>query len=564
MLEPVRAAALLVAASHVVRARRALGDVAGHPFHGNQWTHGGGGELSSPSEAVHDILSGKRASVAEADVRRFLKKTLKQDAPVDLTKLQVEGHLIFGGNGLGIARTDMPQVPKDMRQQFLDEARERGITARREDVDPLSLHPSQKEISAQQVAVKLRKYEKDPDRAFPPILVSKDNYILDGHHHWGVMATVRLDHPGARIPVNRLSVGVRAALREMREFDERHDIKREAIKAALDWAFSALEFDEDEHPRDDAGKFTDKGGTSSPRTQALGSGRVKSSERVTGSINTVEKITLVDDKGHTVDAIFKPVAGETWTNGEIAQRQFVETYGVHPESELGQRIMAADYDDPEIQDLPAFDPDDYGDFEDDSPVRDTVSNRDFTYAEREAAAYDVDQALGLGVVPPTITREIDGKTGMVQEFIKADYRHNFNEVDPDSIYGAAVLDIVTGNTDRHSGNYLVANGKFVTIDQGLTFPDSSSEFRPDAIAQALSVIPSTKMSEGFAAQIVERLEKTDWEKLSERWPLSRGERTHFYQRINRLRLAFEEYEPSVGVRAVLKDLSAESTIASDW
>jgi len=116
VLDPVRAASLLVAA---MRRAGTLVDLEYDPSeardsHG-RWTKGGG-ELSSPSEAVHDILTGKRASVAEEEVRSFLKKSLKQAAPVDLTKLRVEGHQIFGGNGLGIARADMPQIPKDMRQ----------------------------------------------------------------------------------------------------------------------------------------------------------------------------------------------------------------------------------------------------------------------------------------------------------------------------------------------------------------------------------------------------------------------------------------------------------------
>lgn len=52
MLEPVRAASLLVAAAKTVLVRRMLGDVAGHPFHGNQYT---GGEFGTRDPFVYHI-----------------------------------------------------------------------------------------------------------------------------------------------------------------------------------------------------------------------------------------------------------------------------------------------------------------------------------------------------------------------------------------------------------------------------------------------------------------------------------------------------------------------------
>lgn len=320
----------------------------------------------------------------------------------------------------------------------------------------------------------------------------------------------------------------------------------------------AAEFVEEEHPRDEAGKFTDKASSS----KVLTSGKVKSSEKIDGSINHVEKVVLVDDEGHSTEAIFKPVYGESWTGGEQARRQFEETYGVEPESELGQHIIAADYDDPMIQQYPAFDPDDYGDFEDDAPVRDSITNRDFTYADREAAAYEVDQALGLNVIPPTTVRGIDGVKGMVQQYAEPDDRQNLSKVDPDSVYGAAVLDIVTGNTDRHFGNYLISNGRFVAIDQGLTFPDGDNEFRPDAVVDALAAIGKERMTPDFAERVKQKLEKTDWEGLTQKWAISSAEKRSFFSRLSKLREAFDEYDsPEDGIKQVLRDMTVESTIA---
>lgn len=317
---------------------------------------------------------------------------------------------------------------------------------------------------------------------------------------------------------------------------------------------SLAEWDESQHPRDEAGKFTDSG--SSSKEKVLSSGKITSSSQVGGSVNAIFRVTMTDGQGHTVDAILKPTAGESWTNGEMGRKQFFETYKVDPESELGQQIIAGDFDNPAIRDLPAFDPDDYADFEDDSPVRDTITNKDFSFAEREVAAYEVDQALGLGVVPPTSMR----KDGMVQEFVTQD---DDSITDPDSVYGAAILDIMIGNTDRHSGNYLVRNGKFVAIDHGLSFPDSGMEFRPDAtVSEIFNLAASARMSKAFEAKVREKLEDTDWKKLAGRWKLSSGEKKAFFDRIRILRTAFEDYEDSThAVKDAMRQLVKQSTIS---
>jgi hypothetical protein len=150
---------------------------------------------------------------------------------------------------------------------------------------------------------------------------------------------------------------------------------------------------------------------------------------------------------------------------------------------------------------------------------------------------------------------------MVQEFVQADDEYNQNKLDPDSVYGAAVLDIVTGNTDRHSGNYLVVDNRFIPIDHGLTFPDSGSEFRPDAVVGALVAIHDAHMSPEFAQQVRQRIEDTDWEKIGNKWDLSSQEEHQLFDRISKLREAFDSYEPEAAIKHVLAELSKESTIA---
>lgn len=321
-----------------------------------------------------------------------------------------------------------------------------------------------------------------------------------------------------------------------------------------------LEFNPDQ-PRDEDGKWT--GGSSDRSAAHLTKGKVHGRERILGSVNHVERISLVEEGKHpvndAVEAIFKPVSGESWTAADVTSKEQEAMRERYPTEEFEQML-----DDGEFG----------GDGDPDEPVRETITNRDFSYADREAAAYELDEALGLGVVPPTIVREIDGKRGMVQQYIETGTGLGAGDsgIDQDSVYGLAILDIATGNTDRHAGNVLIDNDRrAVAIDQGLSFPDDSQwhdnyQFRPDATISLLAANQGS-MSAEMSSRITEKLKNIDWKQLSSKWPMTEGERSGFLKRIERLKDVFvdEEYgNPSQGVRGLIIDMARESNIASTY
>ena len=131
-------------------------------------------------------------------------------------------------------------------------------------------------------------------------------------------------------------------------------------------------------------------------------------------------------------------------------------------------------------------------------LRKTI-NPKISQSVREAVSYDLDQVLGLGVVPPTVytekkfVRDTDPNT----EFTQAGSSQSFvdgtsaAEMDDDlismykdgtenlklSMQKMALFDEITGNTDRHEGNVMVSNDKerVYGIDNGLTFPRKLGE-----------------------------------------------------------------------------------------
>lgn len=197
-----------------------------------------GGEFMSVLHGAKDALDSllnedRDVSIDRNDVRAFLELAGEQHEDPDMTKLQVEGMEIFGGNGLGIDRADMPQIPPEHRQKFLQFMESQGVTFTEESVDPLTLKPTQNKISARRVALKLAKYEKGKKK-FPPVLTSEESRILDGHHHWGMMAAFALEFPDAKMSIFRFKASTKQALGLMHAYMKIHGLKRKDIAEKAD------------------------------------------------------------------------------------------------------------------------------------------------------------------------------------------------------------------------------------------------------------------------------------------------------------------------------------------
>jgi uncharacterized repeat protein (TIGR03843 family) len=100
---------------------------------------------------------------------------------------------------------------------------------------------------------------------------------------------------------------------------------------------------------------------------------------------------------------------------------------------------------------------------------------------REVAAFELSEAMGVGVVPPTVLRGGPLGEGSVQLFVDADHeQHYFTlyEERPDlhdQLRVIAVFDLIANNTDRKGGHCLLGrDGRVWAIDNGLCF---SAEFK---------------------------------------------------------------------------------------
>jgi len=97
----------------------------------------------------------------------------------------------------------------------------------------------------------------------------------------------------------------------------------------------------------------------------------------------------------------------------------------------------------------------------------------------EVAAYRLSEAMGLGIVPPTILRDGPFGEGSVQLFVDVDVQQHYftifeqREDLHDRLRAMCAFDIVANNTDRKGGHCLIdAEDHIWAIDHGVCFsPD---------------------------------------------------------------------------------------------
>jgi len=190
-----------------------------------RWTSGGSdGTSSSPKEIADRLAAGKSVTVEPSQVVGIAKYVASKSDPETRKNAQYDKtnlsnlHLTTGkdvfaqGPKTGIyQRAAMPQIPSSAKPAFLESLSKAGIGVTRETISPNDLKPSQRDYSAAGSSNQHELLEtkgmftgnvtpKDGDR----ILVSKDNYIIDGHHRWAGYQMEALTNTDVRVPVIKI------------------------------------------------------------------------------------------------------------------------------------------------------------------------------------------------------------------------------------------------------------------------------------------------------------------------------------------------------------------------
>lgn len=114
---------------------------------------------------------------------------------------------------LDIPRDEMPQIDAKNLYKFLQYLKQSNCTFENCDVDAASLKPSQNELDTD----KADKIWNDGNALENPIIISDDNYVLDGHHRW---FAVKRNSPETKIKCIKLNKSANSCIDLMHNFDK--------------------------------------------------------------------------------------------------------------------------------------------------------------------------------------------------------------------------------------------------------------------------------------------------------------------------------------------------------
>jgi len=123
-----------------------------------------------------------------------------------------ESKIFIPKGNLKIPRRNMPQVDSKHFTHLLKWLKSQGVSVRQSKAQGIKLKPIQKEINIQAVEQLMK--TNDP-KLRKPFLITKDGFILDGHHRW--LALLQSDR---KIIVDAIQINlkVKDALRILREY----------------------------------------------------------------------------------------------------------------------------------------------------------------------------------------------------------------------------------------------------------------------------------------------------------------------------------------------------------
>lgn len=131
---------------------------------------------------------------------------------------------------LGIARSQMPQIKSTKVPDFIRCLGGQGIGVSKGVVRADSLNATQREINTSKVEA-LAANPANKKHLQKPVIISKDDYLMDGHHRWMALLT---QDPDARMPVVRVNLKIRDLLDAANGYDgvECKDIAASLLKIA--------------------------------------------------------------------------------------------------------------------------------------------------------------------------------------------------------------------------------------------------------------------------------------------------------------------------------------------
>jgi hypothetical protein len=182
-------------------------------------TFGGGSDIpdgvpAADLEKFNTDINKVAKQVADA-------KAKGEPAPnINLCDVTIPGTNLYCDDNLGIPRDEMPQFKGtatpgsraasmdadasgevDTEPVFREMLQQKGIKVLQTEVPADKLKATQKDLVGAKVVGMMGALEKDPnhEKITAPIYVSRDGYVIDGHHRWAAIVAYNAQHPDNQI-----------------------------------------------------------------------------------------------------------------------------------------------------------------------------------------------------------------------------------------------------------------------------------------------------------------------------------------------------------------------------
>ena len=194
-----------------------------------------------------------------------------KEAPVfNLCNVSVEGTNLFCAESKGVPRVEMPVIPAKRTKDFIKYLRGQGYNVEKDTERADHLRATQSEISGAKVAASMDRIEKEG--FYKRLVVSRDDYILDGHHTWageiGVEASKGTLGDEKTVKIARVDISITKLIDEANKWMKEQGLaKKPASEAAKtlgevirEWFERQPGHDVSDEPRDESGRWTEGGG----------------------------------------------------------------------------------------------------------------------------------------------------------------------------------------------------------------------------------------------------------------------------------------------------------------
>ena len=338
-------------------------------------------ETFSGGSDIPDGVEPEQLDQFNTDIKKVAQqvadaKAKGEPAPnINLCDVTVPGTNLYCDDNLGIPRDEMPQFKGnaqpgsraasmdadasgevDTEPVFREMLQQKGIKTLQTEVPADKLKATQKDLVGAKVVGMMGALEKDPNhpKITAPIYVSRDGYVIDGHHRWAAIVAYNAAHPDAQIPMKTtvLDMDIKDAIPMANKFAEDMGIaakKADANKEDVPSEPAQLEPANDD-PESKAKKF--KGKTSGKDIQTM---EFEGGGQMYGTIHGNTKMVddIIDDvkskipKERWKDVVFVGEGGATNDAGELEFNDEMD-YAAPKFKEMGASIDTFDGDDLDV------------------------------------------------------------------------------------------------------------------------------------------------------------------------------------------------------------------------